>query len=280
MGNYHVQFSGEGRRQRRPLTRQANGKLRPLGIPVMQCRAMQALYLLALEPVAETLADPNSYGFRSERSTADAIEQCFHVLAKSISPQWVLEGNIKSCFDRISHDWLLAHIPLDKGMLRKWLKAGFMEKHSLKPTDEGTPQGGVITPPTMLQTLWGYGGDFFVRGRLGAVGANSEDDPNLFLSDFDPFDQGADNLAAGQPIRRLQTICDVRRKILKATEHERQFCFQTSFISRLLDGCFQVLQTLAQSRHPWFKLCFVNQPLGVAINQACYPLAHLPHLAF
>jgi RNA-directed DNA polymerase len=60
MGNYHVQFSGEGRRQRRPLTRRKNGKLRPLGIPVMQCRAMQALYLLALEPVAETLADPNS----------------------------------------------------------------------------------------------------------------------------------------------------------------------------------------------------------------------------
>ena len=123
-----------------------NGKLRPLGIPVMQCRAMQALYLLALEPVAETLADPNSYGFRSERSTADAIEQCFKVLAKSTSPQWVLEGDIKSCFDRINHDWLLAHVQLDKGMLRKWLKAGFVEKHSLKATDEGTPQGGIISP--------------------------------------------------------------------------------------------------------------------------------------
>lgn len=123
-----------------------NGKLRPLGIPVMQCRAMQALYLLALEPVAETRADPNSYGFRSERSTADAIEQCFNALAKRASSQWVLEGDITSCFDRISHDWLLAHVPLEKGMLRKWLKAGFMEKHCLKPTDEGTPQGGIISP--------------------------------------------------------------------------------------------------------------------------------------
>jgi RNA-directed DNA polymerase len=69
-------------------------------LPVMLCRAMQALYLLALEPVAETRADPNSYGFRSERSAADAIEQGFIALGKSISPQWVLEGDITSCFDR------------------------------------------------------------------------------------------------------------------------------------------------------------------------------------
>src|SRR5947199_4789792 len=69
-----------------------NGKKRPLGIPVMKCRAMQALYLLALDPVAETTADPNSYGFRPGRSTADAIEQCFNVLARRDSPQWILEG--------------------------------------------------------------------------------------------------------------------------------------------------------------------------------------------
>src|SRR5690349_22568440 len=99
-----------------------NGKKRPLGIPVMRCRAMQALYLLALDPVAETQADPNSYGFRPERSTADAIGQCFNALAKPASPQWILEGDIKSCFDVISHDWLLAHVPLDRSMLRKWLK--------------------------------------------------------------------------------------------------------------------------------------------------------------
>jgi RNA-directed DNA polymerase len=123
-----------------------NGKLRPLGIPVMGCRAMQALYLLALEPVTETLADPNSYGFRPERSTADAIEQCFIALAKRASPQWILEGDIKSCFDKISHNWLLANAPLDKGMLQKWLKAGYVENHCLKPTEEGTPQGGIISP--------------------------------------------------------------------------------------------------------------------------------------
>jgi RNA-directed DNA polymerase len=132
-----------------------NGQKRPLGIPVMKCRAMQALYLLALDPVAETTADPNSYGFRPQRSTADAIEQCFITLGKGKSPQWILEGDIKGCFDAISHTWLLAHIPLDKTMLKKWLKAGYMEKHVLHPTEEGTPQGGIISPVLANLTLDG-----------------------------------------------------------------------------------------------------------------------------
>ena len=124
-------------------------------MPAMKCRAMQALYLLALDPVAETTADPNSYGFRPQRSTADAIEQCFITLGKGKSPQWILEGDIKGCFDAISHTWLLAHIPMDKPMLKKWLKAGYMEKHVLHPTEEGTPQGGIISPVLANLTLDG-----------------------------------------------------------------------------------------------------------------------------
>jgi len=107
---------------------------------------MQALYLLALDPVAEVLADRTSFGFRKERSCADAIGQCFNTLAKKRSPQWVLEGDIKSCFDRISHEWLLDHVPMDRQMLRKWLKAGYMHKDVLYATDDGTPQGGIISP--------------------------------------------------------------------------------------------------------------------------------------
>src|SRR6266576_1793424 len=132
-----------------------NGKKRPLGIPVMKCRAMQALYWLALDPVAETTADPNSYGFRPQRSTADAIEQCFCALGKQRSPQWILEGDIKGCFDAISHEWLLTHIPMEKAILKKWLKAGFMEKHVLYLTEAGTPQGGICSPVLANMTLDG-----------------------------------------------------------------------------------------------------------------------------
>jgi len=124
----------------------ANGKMRPLGIPTMKDRAMQALYLLALEPVAETTADRSSFGFRPERSTADAIGLCFTQLALKRSPKWILEGDIKGCFDNISHDWLMGHIPTDREILSKWLKAGYMEDRQLFPTEAGTPQGGIISP--------------------------------------------------------------------------------------------------------------------------------------
>lgn len=130
-----------------------NGKKRALGIPAMKDRAMQALYLLALDPVAETTADPNSYGFRPQRSTADAIEQCFTALGNLQSAQWILEGDIKSCFDGISHEWLLTHIPMEKVILKKWLKSGYMEESVLYPTEEGTPQGGIISPVLANMTL-------------------------------------------------------------------------------------------------------------------------------
>lgn len=124
----------------------SNGKKRPLGIPTMKDRAMQALYLLALEPVAETLADHRSYGFRPKRSTADAIEQCFATLCRRDRAEWILEGDIKGCFDNISHDWLIENVPTDKIILKKWLKAGFVDNKQLFPTENGTPQGGIISP--------------------------------------------------------------------------------------------------------------------------------------
>ena len=132
-----------------------NGKLRPLGIPTQSDRAQQALHLFGLMPTAEILADENSYGFRPKRATHDAIEQCFNLLSRGFSAQWILEGDIKTCFDKISHNWLLENVMMDKNVLKQWLEAGFIEENAFKDTSEGTPQGGIASPTLANITIDG-----------------------------------------------------------------------------------------------------------------------------
>ena len=149
-----------------------NGKMRPLGIPTMRDRAMQALYLMALEPVTETTADANSYGFRKFRSTADAIDALHRWLSRDCSPQWILEGDIKGCFDHIGHEWLLDNVRIDKHILGKWLKSGVVFNKLLQPVVEGTPQGGIMPMPHL--TAWKEDTNNISKGFRFFWGAMSE----------------------------------------------------------------------------------------------------------
>src|SRR5262245_38155153 len=142
---------------------------RPLGIPTLTDRAAQALYLLALDPIVETQADRCSFGFRLGRSCADALERAHTVLGNRHSAAYVLEGDIKSCFDRISHTWLEAHVPMDRNILHKWLKAGFLDRGVFGATTDGTPQGGISSPAMANRALDGL--EALLRERFGATPA-------------------------------------------------------------------------------------------------------------
>lgn len=137
------------------IEKKGKKKKRPLGIPTMYDRAIQALYAMALDPIAETTADNVSFGFRRKRSAHDAAQHIFNYSAKNKGPQWILEGDIKGCFDNINHQWLMENIPIDKRILKQLLKAGFIYKRKLFPTQTGTPQGGILSPIMANITLDG-----------------------------------------------------------------------------------------------------------------------------
>jgi RNA-directed DNA polymerase len=122
-------------------------ELRPLGIPIMLDRALQALVKLALEPEWEAKFEPNSYGFRPGRCCHDALEAIHNYIR--LKPKFVLDADIEKCFDRIDHEALLAKlstIPVIADLVRGWLKAGIFEKGVTFPAEAGTPQGGVVSP--------------------------------------------------------------------------------------------------------------------------------------
>jgi RNA-directed DNA polymerase len=131
---------------------------RPLSIPTMKDRTIQALYALALQPVAETIADNRSFGFRLFRSAQDAAHYAFICLHNPNSAQWILEGDIKGCFDNISHEWLKDNIPMEQSVLSQFLKAGYVFEQNLFHTDKGTPQGGIISPILANMALDGLEG--------------------------------------------------------------------------------------------------------------------------
>ncbi len=191
---------------------------------------MQALYLLALDPIAEVINDPNSYGFRQERSPADAIEQCFSVLSRQNCAQWILEGDIKSCFDQISHEWLLTHIPMEKTILKNWLKAGFIDKYVLHTTEEGTPQGGICSPVLANMALNGLEKELrekFPKHPHG--GSNEKINFVRFADDFIVTGQSKVKWSPLSSQKQEQFLggfsLDWKRMSLSLFQSNRQHCF-------------------------------------------------------
>lgn len=129
------------------IPKPGTSEMRPLGIPTMIDRAVQAVYHMAIDPVVEVHSDPNSYGFRKYRSTHDAITTLRTLLDKPHSARWILETDVAKCFDKIDHGFLMEHTPIaDRNVLEQWLQSGVMEQGKFSESTEGTPQGGIISP--------------------------------------------------------------------------------------------------------------------------------------
>jgi RNA-directed DNA polymerase len=155
----------------------ANGKRRPLGIPVIVDRVLQARVLNALEPEWEARFEPRSYGFRPGRGCHDAIEAIYWTLNGPRAQRlWVLDADLSAAFDRIDHDHLLSMLGTfpARGLVARWLRSGVVERDWFTPTEEGTPQGGVISPLLMNVALHGMEQAAGVRYRsLGTEGAQT-----------------------------------------------------------------------------------------------------------
>src|SRR5262249_8782333 len=237
-------------------------------------RGTQALAKMALEPEWEAKFEPNSFGFRPGRSCQDAIRHIYNVI--NLQPRYVLDADIASCFDKIDQAALLekmATSPFFARPIQQWLKAGVVDQETFMPTQEGTPQGGVISPPTKLQT-------FFFGIVITWIWVDPKHDVDLVTRDFYPLDQRLDEVALARPVRRLQPVVECGSKVLQPANNQLQRPVHGRLIGQHLALLLQTAETLAQAGNPGLTLGLIDEALRITVDQPGHALASLADLVF
>ncbi len=245
---------------------------RPLGIPIMHDRATQALVKLALEPEWEAKFEPHSFGCRPGRSSQDAVQQIWETI--KIHPRYGLDADIASCFDRINQAALLEKMhtsPHFTRPIKEWLTAGVVDRDVCRPTEDGTPQGGVTTPPTKWQT-------FFSRVRLLRVRVDPKDNMDLISTHFHSPHQGPDEVALARPVCLSSSVMNLGGKIFETSDNELQFRVEGGFIHQWLPLRVQVRYALPEADDARLTFVLVQEAIRITVNEPGYPLTQLPQL--
>jgi RNA-directed DNA polymerase len=219
-----------------------DGKLRPISIPSYTDRCLQALYKLALEPISEEMADLSSYGFRPIRGVSWAVGRSLNAIANPLTKySFCVEVDIMGCFDNISHDFITQLIPLiPKDILKAWLTCGYMERGDEKvyDTDQGVPQGGILSPLLANLTLDGlenYIKDKIASAKTGSSGScfcRYADDMIVLVTTYQNAVITLDAIKEFLKIRGLQ-VKEAKTRIINTHESSFEFVgFEFSFVYR------------------------------------------------